>query len=52
VDDATKKAKADKEIGVDELAADIYAAPLSDQVRNITAWQPLQHRRIGAAVNK
>jgi pyruvate dehydrogenase E1 component alpha subunit len=51
VDDATKKAKADKEIPLEELTADIYSLPLENQVRNIGPFDPLSHKRIGKAVN-
>nr|CAD7441743.1 unnamed protein product [Timema bartmani] len=33
VDEATKKAKADKEIGLDELTTDIYADPIEADIR-------------------
>lgn len=52
VDDATNKAKADKEIGIEELTADIYCNDLEKQVRNITPFNPLPHKRIGPAVNE
>lgn len=51
VDDATKKAKNDKEIPVDELPADVYANCVEDKIRNKLPWNPLQHKRIGPAVN-
>jgi pyruvate dehydrogenase E1 component alpha subunit len=51
VDDATKKAKAEKEIPLEELTADIYSLPLENQVRNIGPFDPLSHKRIGKAVN-
>lgn len=51
MDEATKKAKADREIGTEELVADIYSAPLEETVRNILPGEHLKHRRIGPAVN-
>ncbi|KAF7264929.1 hypothetical protein GWI33_021905, partial [Rhynchophorus ferrugineus] len=51
VDEATKKAKADKEIGMDEIAADIYAHNLETPIRGLTIFQNLEHKNIGPAVN-
>ncbi|XP_055696347.1 pyruvate dehydrogenase E1 component subunit alpha type II, mitochondrial-like [Lutzomyia longipalpis] len=52
VDEAGKKAKADKEISLDELTTDIYANPEHLQsVRNVTPLNALQHKRLGPAVN-
>lgn len=52
VDEAHAKAKVATEIGVEELAGDIYSSPLnSELVRNILPNQPLQHRTIGKAKN-
>ncbi|KAJ8949970.1 hypothetical protein NQ318_002378 [Aromia moschata] len=51
VDEATKQAKADKEIGLDELSADIYAHNLEEKIRNVSLFTPLVHKRIGPAVN-
>jgi hypothetical protein len=36
---------------MEELPADIYSAPLEDEIRNVAPWEPLHHKRIGAAVN-
>lgn len=52
VDEATKKAKVDKEIGVEELTADIYTNNLEGKIRNILPFDPLDHKRIGPAVNQ
>ncbi|CAH0548141.1 unnamed protein product [Brassicogethes aeneus] len=52
VDEATKKAKSDKEIGLDELTADICSEFLEGSVRNIDVFSPLPHKNIGPAVNK
>jgi TPP-dependent pyruvate/acetoin dehydrogenase alpha subunit len=51
VDEAARKAKTDTEIPMEELPADIYSAPLEENVRNVAPWEPLHHKRIGAAVN-
>ncbi|XP_022916171.1 pyruvate dehydrogenase E1 component subunit alpha type II, mitochondrial-like isoform X1 [Onthophagus taurus] len=51
VDEITKKAKADKEVDLDELSADVYSVNLEEKIRNITPFEPLQHKRIGPAVN-
>lgn len=51
VDENVKKAKADIEVPLDELCADIYAENLEESVRNITPFNPLQHKRVGPAVN-
>ena len=51
VDEAVKLAKADKEIPLSELTADIYSNCLEKEIRNTTPLQPLQHTRLGPAVN-
>uniref|UniRef100_A0A182TLB5 Pyruvate dehydrogenase E1 component subunit alpha n=1 Tax=Anopheles melas TaxID=34690 RepID=A0A182TLB5_9DIPT len=52
VDSATKVAKTDKEISVDELTADIYANPENlTSVRSTVPHAELQHKRLGQAVN-
>ncbi|XP_049957409.1 pyruvate dehydrogenase E1 component subunit alpha, mitochondrial-like [Schistocerca serialis cubense] len=51
VDEATLKAKADHEIGLDELASDVYASPLEPMVRGTVPWSPVAHKRVGPAVN-
>ncbi|XP_023013052.1 probable pyruvate dehydrogenase E1 component subunit alpha, mitochondrial isoform X2 [Leptinotarsa decemlineata] len=51
IDEATKKSVSDKEIGMDELPADIYANNLEGNIRNVDVFTPLTHKRIGAAVN-
>lgn len=52
VDEATKKARVEKEPAVNELTADIYAEPkFSEEVRNILPNQPLKHITVGKAVN-
>lgn len=43
VDEATKKAKADKEIGLEELTADIYSNSLEPTIRGCVAWNQLPH---------
>lgn len=51
VDDAVKRAKSDKEIGLDELPADICSEIIDGRIRGVTAFDTLAHKRIGAAVN-
>nr|CAI5851545.1 unnamed protein product [Callosobruchus analis] len=51
IDDATKKAKADKEIGLDELCADVYSINLEPKIKSVDPFTPLVHKRIGPAVN-
>nr|CAD7456247.1 unnamed protein product [Timema tahoe] len=51
VDEATKKAKADKEIGLDELTTDIYADPIEADIRGTTPWNRLPHKSLNLAVN-
>jgi len=52
VDDAVKIAKSDKEIPVNELAADIYFNPLEQTIRGTTPWTPYTHQRIAEPFNK
>jgi pyruvate dehydrogenase E1 component alpha subunit len=52
IDKATKEAKADPEINLEELAADIYALNLEPQIRGIVSGDTIRHPYIGAAVNK
>ena len=51
IDDAVKRAKTDKEIGLDELAADIAANPIDTKIRGVSPFDFLAHKRLGAAVN-
>ncbi|XP_058829380.1 pyruvate dehydrogenase E1 component subunit alpha type II, mitochondrial-like isoform X1 [Topomyia yanbarensis] len=52
VEAATKLAKADKEIPVEELCADIYCKPdNTTAIRNVMPHLELEHRRLGKAVN-
>ena len=51
VDEAVKKAKAEKEIDNSELAADVYSEPLETHIRGVSQWDRLPHLRIGEAVN-
>lgn len=51
VDEATKQAKTDAEIGLDELPADIYSQSLEPKIRNVDPFNPLAHKRLGPAVN-
>lgn len=43
VDEATKQAKSEPEIGVEELSADIYGNCLEPEIRGIRPDAPLQH---------
>jgi hypothetical protein len=51
VDEAVKKAKADKEIGLEELTTDIYADSKEPVIRGTTPWDKLEHKTLGMAVN-
>ena len=51
IDDAAKRAKSDREIGLDELTADISAEPIDTRVRGVSSFDVLPHRRLGPAVN-
>jgi len=51
IDVAVKRAKSDKEIGLDELAADICVEPIDTRIRGVTAFDTLVHKRLGPAVN-
>lgn len=52
VDAAAKASKADREIPVDELSADIYAkADNLGAIRNVIPASELSHKRLGKAVN-
>ena len=51
IDDAVKRAKSDKEIGLEELTADISSNPIDTRIRGVTAFDTLTHRRLGPAVN-
>jgi len=52
VDAATKIAKNEPEIGIEELAADIYSVNLETQIRNILPNEALKHTNVGPAKNK
>ncbi|KAK2715736.1 hypothetical protein QYM36_010342 [Artemia franciscana] len=51
VDDATKQAKVDPEVGIDDLAGDIYSLPIETKIRGVTSFDTINHKRIGRAVN-
>lgn len=52
VDEAHQKSKLAKEVGVHELAGDIYASPENNElVRSILPNQPLKHINVGKAIN-
>lgn len=46
VDAATKQAKADPEIGLEELTADIYSNNLHSEIRGVHPEAPLQHIQV------
>jgi len=46
-----KRAKADTEIPLSELAGDVYSKPLETAIRGVSPFQTLEHIRIGPAVN-
>lgn len=51
IDGVIKKARADVEVGMDELTGDIYAEPLESKIRGVHPQQFLDHKRVGKAVN-
>jgi len=46
-----KRAKADTEIPLSELAGDVYSKPLETTIRGVSPFKNLEHIRIGSAVN-
>lgn len=51
VDAATKLSKSDKEIGLSELFTDIYANPIENVVRGLTASDLHKHATLNKAIN-
>jgi len=51
VDKATKDAKADSEINIEELSADIYANNLEQTIRGLVSGETLKHSNLQKAVN-
>lgn len=51
VDEVVKKAKSEKEIGLEELVTDIYAESKEPIIRGATPWDRYQHKTLGTAVN-
>lgn len=51
VDEAVKVSKSDKEIPVQELAADVYYEPLENVIRGTTPYAPYTHQRIAEPFN-
>jgi pyruvate dehydrogenase E1 component alpha subunit len=51
IDEITKKAKADKEIGVHELTTDVYSKNLDGDIRGTHAGSWLKHTSLNRAVN-
>lgn len=46
MDDATKQAKADAEVGIEELAGDIYYNNFEPQIRGVSPIAGLQHLEV------
>lgn len=46
-----KRAKADTEVPMSELAGDIYSLPLETTIRGVSPFKNLEHIRVGPAVN-
>jgi len=51
VDAATKQGKADSELGLEELAADIYSENLEGTIRGLSAAEQIKHINVGPRVN-
>lgn len=51
IDEATKAAKADSEIGLAELTTDVYAKNLEGDLRGTTPNSLLKHETMKRAVN-
>ncbi len=51
IEKATKEAKADSEISMEELASDVYAVNLEPTIRGIVSGDSIKHVNIGPAVN-
>lgn len=51
IDKAVKEAKADPEISMEELAADIYALNLEGPIRGIVSGDQIKHINVGPQVN-
>jgi len=51
IDKAVKEAKADGEISMEELAADIYSENLEGPIRGIISGDTLKHINVGPRVN-
>lgn len=51
VEKSMEFAKVDKEVGFDDLAGDIYANNLEQEIRNVLPFNPLKHKRIGKSKN-
>jgi pyruvate dehydrogenase E1 component alpha subunit len=51
IDKAVKASKSDTEIGLEELAADVYAINLEPVIRGVTSFDTIKHVNIGSRVN-
>jgi pyruvate dehydrogenase E1 component alpha subunit len=52
VDGAIKAAKADKEVGLEELTYDIYANQVIPEVRSVNPFQNMKHKTTGLVINR
>ncbi|KAA0201801.1 hypothetical protein HAZT_HAZT006471 [Hyalella azteca] len=51
VDEAVKVSKSDKEVPLQELAADVYYEPLETEIRGTTPFRPYKHQRLAQPFN-
>lgn len=47
-DEATKYARNDQEITLEELTADVYNNPVETQIRNVLPWNALKHIKLSS----
>ncbi|XP_066948286.1 probable pyruvate dehydrogenase E1 component subunit alpha, mitochondrial isoform X1 [Macrobrachium rosenbergii] len=52
VDESVKISKVDKEIAIQELAADVYSEPLETVIRGTTPFDPYTHQRLSKIINQ
>ncbi|GLV45951.1 Pyruvate dehydrogenase E1 alpha subunit [Carabus blaptoides fortunei] len=51
IEDATKMAKEDKEIGLEELTTDVYAKSPEAKMHGLTVWSPRDHKSLAKPKN-
>lgn len=51
VDEATKTAKMDKEIPLEELATDVYYNPIEKEIRGVSPDHKFTHQRLSTPFN-